>query len=71
MITATASVVRTRAQGAMLGLALGDALGMPTQAMSRDAIRERYGAISGLVRSIPDQPGRYRPAAVNGVVAVA
>jgi ADP-ribosylglycohydrolase len=66
VITATASLVRTRAQGAMLGLALGDALGMPTQAMSRDAIRRRYGAISGLVGSIPDQP--IAPGMVAGSV---
>lgn len=45
-----------RAHGALLGLALGDALGMPTQSLSREAIRERYGRITGFVDAAPDQP---------------
>jgi ADP-ribosylglycohydrolase len=45
-----------QAHGALLGLALGDALGMPTQSMSRTEIHERYGRISGLVDAVPDQP---------------
>ncbi|MDF2920473.1 MAG: cytosine permease, partial [Microbacterium sp.] len=36
---------RDRARGAMLGLAVGDALGMPTQYLSRELIRRRYGQI--------------------------
>lgn len=65
-LTITSSAVGTRARGALLGLALGDALGMPTQAMSRDAIRERYGSISGLVGAVPDQP--IAPGMVAGSV---
>ncbi len=36
-----------RATAALYGLAIGDALGMPTQLMSRQSIREQYGAIDG------------------------
>ena len=36
---------RDRAIGALFGLAIGDALGMPTQTMSRAGIAERYGVI--------------------------
>ncbi|CAM3711546.1 ADP-ribosylglycohydrolase family protein [Kibdelosporangium persicum] len=48
--------VRARALGAFYGLALGDALGMPTQSMSRARIKDRYGSITGLVDAAPDQP---------------
>ena len=37
------SSVRDRALGAFYGLALGDALGMPTQSMSRSDILADYG----------------------------
>jgi ADP-ribosylglycohydrolase len=36
---------RDSALGALYGLAIGDALGMPTQQMSREAIGERYGSL--------------------------
>ena len=36
---------RDRAIGALYGLAIGDALGMPTQTMSRAGIAGRYGVI--------------------------
>lgn len=45
-----------RAHGALLGLALGDALGMPTQSLSREAVTARYGRIAGFVDAAPDQP---------------
>jgi ADP-ribosylglycohydrolase len=48
--------IRDRAIGALAGLALGDALGMPTQSMSRVRIAERYGPITGLRDAAPDQP---------------
>jgi ADP-ribosylglycohydrolase len=48
--------IRDRAIGALAGLALGDALGMPTQSMSRARIAERYGPITGLRDAAPDQP---------------
>jgi ADP-ribosylglycohydrolase len=35
----------SRAQGALYGLAIGDALGMPTQLLSRPEIVARYGAL--------------------------
>ena len=49
----------SRAHGALAGLALGDALGMPTQAMSPEQIRAVYGHITGLVDGDASQP--YAP----------
>ncbi|UYM04420.1 ADP-ribosylglycohydrolase family protein [Solicola gregarius] len=49
--------VRDRALGAMYGLAVGDALGMPTQSFSRAQIRNRYGArVDRMYAGPPDQP---------------
>lgn len=48
--------IRDRALGAMTGLALGDALGMPTQAFSRSQISQRYGNIDRLRDATADQP---------------
>ncbi|MBU4633169.1 ADP-ribosylglycohydrolase family protein [Pseudomonas chlororaphis] len=45
-----------RALGAFYGLALGDALGMPTQSLSRQQIKQRFGAIHSLEDAGPDQP---------------
>ncbi|NYI86739.1 ADP-ribosylglycohydrolase [Amycolatopsis endophytica] len=47
---------RDRALGAFAGLALGDALGMPTQSMSRAEIARRYGTVDRLLDAVPDQP---------------
>jgi ADP-ribosylglycohydrolase len=38
---------RDRAIGALTGLAVGDALGMPTQSLPREAVRARYGVLHG------------------------
>lgn len=45
-----------RALGAFYGLALGDALGMPTQSFSRAQIIARFGQITGLLDAPADQP---------------
>ncbi|MEZ1319204.1 ADP-ribosylglycohydrolase family protein [Pseudomonas fluorescens] len=45
-----------RALGAFYGLALGDALGMPTQSLSRAEIQARFGDITGLEDAGPHQP---------------
>lgn len=45
-----------RATAALAGLAIGDALGMPTQAMSPQQIAEKYGVITNFVASDGDQP---------------
>lgn len=45
-----------RAYAALAGLAIGDALGMPTQSLSRAQIRERHGTITGFVAATDDQP---------------
>ena len=36
---------QSRAHGALLGLAIGDALGMPTQYLPRELIADRYGVL--------------------------
>ena len=44
------------ALGALYGLALGDALGMPTQSFSRGQIQARFGRITTLENAPADQP---------------
>lgn len=46
---------RDRALGAFYGLALGDALGMPTQSMRREDIADDYGRFTGFVDAGPRQ----------------
>jgi ADP-ribosylglycohydrolase len=50
----------SRARGALYGLAIGDALGMPTQMLSRAQIRERWG---GLLRGFEPAPAGHPIAA--------
>ena len=45
-MSSTTSAV-DRATAALYGLAIGDALGMPTQMMSRESITARWGRLSG------------------------
>lgn len=45
-----------RALGAYYGLALGDALGMPTQVMSREDVVRVYGTLTGFEAALPDNP---------------
>lgn len=47
---------RDSALGALYGLAIGDALGMPTQLMSREAIAKRYGMLRDFEPAAPDHP---------------
>ncbi|TDV70136.1 ADP-ribosylglycohydrolase family protein [Pseudomonas sp. LP_7_YM] len=47
---------RDRALAAFYGLALGDALGMPTQSLSRKQIKQRFGQITTLTAADADQP---------------
>ncbi len=47
---------RDSALGALYGLALGDALGMPTQQMSRQAIADRYGMLRTFEPAAADHP---------------
>lgn len=44
------------ALGALVGLTIGDALGMPTQSMSPEQIRARYGWVDGFLDAAADQP---------------
>lgn len=52
------SVLESRAYGALVGLAIGDALGMPTQSMSAEQIHEEYGPkpIHDFVNASSKQP---------------
>jgi len=45
-----------RALGAFYGLAMGDALGMPTQVMSRREVVRVYGTLTGFAPAGPDNP---------------
>lgn len=48
---------RSRARGVLYGLAIGDALGMPTQMLSRREIVERWGErLDGFEPAPPDHP---------------
>jgi len=47
---------RDRALAAFYGLALGDALGMPTQSLSREQIKQRFDRITTLTAADTDQP---------------
>jgi ADP-ribosylglycohydrolase len=49
--------MKTRARGALYGLAIGDALGMPTQMLSRPEIVARWGAfLTGFEPAPPGHP---------------
>jgi ADP-ribosylglycohydrolase len=51
------TTTRSRAAGALYGLAIGDALGMPTQMLSRPQITARYGpVVGGFLDAAPDHP---------------
>src|SRR5260370_24602061 len=46
-----------RARGALYGVAIGDALGMPAQMLSRPAIRDRWGdLLTGFEPAPPGHP---------------
>jgi len=45
-----------RASATLFGLALGDALGMPTQTLAKEEIRARYGAIEDFLAPYPGHP---------------
>ena len=46
---------RDRALGALTGLAVGDALGMPTQTLPREAVLAS-GGVTGFRAAAPDHP---------------
>jgi len=60
-----------RARGALLGLAIGDAMGAPTEGMTLPAIREKWGRVRGFVD--PDAAGtddtEYAVLCARGVLA--
>ncbi len=49
------SIQQDRALASLQGLALGDALGMPTQSMSPTEIQHYYGSIERLTAAVPEQ----------------
>jgi ADP-ribosylglycohydrolase len=56
MTFASSSSARDRARAALHGLAIGDALGMPTQLLSPAEIAARFGVIDGFRTAEPDHP---------------
>jgi len=50
------SPFQQRALGALVGVAIGDAMGMPTQTLTREEIARQYGAIASFRDAGPDQP---------------
>lgn len=50
------TALRQRALGALAGVAVGDAMGMPTQTLSIERITSLYGSIEGFRDASPDQP---------------
>jgi ADP-ribosyl-[dinitrogen reductase] hydrolase len=54
--------LRNRCVGAIVGYAIGDALGMPVEFLSRDQIRRYYGKpISGFIRAHPGHASDHLP----------
>jgi ADP-ribosyl-[dinitrogen reductase] hydrolase len=54
--------LRDRCVGAMVGFAVGDALGMPAEFLSREQIRRYYGKpISGFLRAHPGHASDFLP----------
>ncbi|MBX3116226.1 MAG: ADP-ribosylglycohydrolase family protein [Cryobacterium sp.] len=47
---------QSRAAGALYGLAIGDALGMPTQLLSPDEVRSQFGKLDGFKPAATDHP---------------
>lgn len=56
MTTSPALTTPDRAHGALLGLALGDALGMPTQSLPHERIAALHGRVDRLLDAAGDQP---------------
>ena len=54
-LSVPAAGLADRAAGALAGLAIGDALGMPTQGMRRADILADYGPVTGLIAAGPRQ----------------
>jgi ADP-ribosylglycohydrolase len=50
------TTAQSRARGSLLGLAIGDALGMPTQYMPRDWIAQHYGIVDGFHAGPSENP---------------
>ena len=55
-MSAAGDDLHDRALAALQGLAIGDALGMPTQLMARARIAERFGTIDGFRDAAPEHP---------------
>ncbi|WP_163847153.1 ADP-ribosylglycohydrolase family protein [Pseudooceanicola aestuarii] len=58
-------IVLSRARGCLLGLAAGDALGMPAQTLPRDAIARHYGRITAFVAPFDGHPVSHGLAAAQ------
>ncbi|MBI4481431.1 MAG: ADP-ribosylglycohydrolase family protein [Acidobacteria bacterium] len=56
-----APTLRDRYRGALVGLAIGDALGMPAEFLTRDDIRRYYGEIRDFTRARPGHANAHLP----------
>ena len=56
MGAAIRDIEQDRATATLYGLALGDALGMPSQTLTREEIRQHYGTIAGFVAPFAGHP---------------
>ena len=50
------SKIESRAMGCLAGIAIGDAMGMPTEFMTREEIKERFGYITSFQNPFKDHP---------------
>lgn len=62
MSTSRAPGLLAKAHGMLAGVAVGDALGMPTEFLTRETIAEWYGTVDGLVRADARHPHHRLPA---------
>jgi len=53
---------RDRVAGMLAGVAIGDAMGMPTEFLTPEQIRSYYGQIDDFVQAYPDHPHHRLPA---------
>lgn len=56
MLARSTSTALDRATAALAGVALGDAMGMPTQTLSRAEIVAAYGRVTDFIAPFPDHP---------------
>ena len=56
LVAGNKKLMTSKASAALYGLAIGDALGMPSQTLNRDTISKRYGTINDFMPPFPGHP---------------